>query len=202
MSQEPRKPAQPMRDFPSRYAGLPAPTGVQWLAAANKSLKLLTAGGIVVLFGDRGPGKTRMAYELAHQAGYPDPMMQSRDEAFPRKRPAVYRTAMGIFLEIRDTFRRTSSVSEMDVINELKNAVLLVIDEIQERAETPFEDQKLTAIIDARYREGRPTLLIGNFKNSRELAASISPSIVSRIQEGGGAIHCDWPSFRANPVKP
>jgi len=78
------------------------------------------------------------------------------------------------------------------------DAVLLVIDEVQERGETEFENQKLTAIIDARYRQQRPTLMIGNYKNKAEFAASISPSIVSRIQECGGAIHCDWPSFRTN----
>ena len=191
-----RKSAQPMLGFPPRYIGQPDPTGAAWTNAARNSYKVLKAGGIVALYGDRGPGKTRMAFELAHEPGYPMPMVNPDDKYSSKKRPAIYRTAMEIFLEIRGTFRHDSEASEKDVIEDLTGAVLLVIDEIQERGETRFEDQKLTMIIDNRYREGRPTMLIGNFKTAHELMAGISPSIISRIQEGGGAIHCDWPSFR------
>jgi DNA replication protein DnaC len=186
-----------MKNFPARYEGLPEPVGDRWLQAAKKAYGLLESGGIVILFGDRGPGKTRMAYELAHEPDYPLPWVNPEDKYSSLRRPAIYRTAMGIFLEIRNTFRKDSPESELDVMEALSGAVLLVIDEIQERGESRFEDQKLTSIIDARYREGRPTLLIGNFKNAQELVAGISPSVLSRIQEGGGAIHCDWPSFRA-----
>ena len=185
-----------MIDFPARYDGLPEPLGAEWWSCSKAVYKLLRNGGIVALYGERGPGKTRMAYELAHEGGFPSPLVDPGNELTRQRRPAIYRTAMGIFLELRSTFQRGSDKTELEVIDRLSGAVFLVIDELQERGETRFEDQKLTMIIDARYQAGRPTLLIGNFKTAGELAASISPSIISRIQENGGAIHCDWPSFR------
>lgn len=183
----------PLKGFSKRYEGKPLPTDGPWFDAANRAFKLLANGGIVLLYGKRGTGKTFMSYDLSQQGmRYPDPARKDGCQ-----RPAIYRTAMEIFLEIRDTFRRDSEFSELEVIANLSDAVLLTIDEAQERGETEFENQKLTAIIDARYRQCRPTIIIGNYATKEDFASSISPSIISRIQEGGGAIHCDWPSFRS-----
>jgi DNA replication protein DnaC len=191
----------PLNGFPNRYADLPLPTDGPWFDAVKRAHGILKQGGIVALYGKRGTGKTFMAFDLAqHSKAFPDPCIPRPDEYHPiRYRPAIYRTAMKIFLEIRDTFRKSAEKSELELMDELASAVLLVIDEAQERGETEFENQKLTAIIDARYQQCRPTIIIGNYSTKAEFAASISPSIVSRIQEGGGAIHCDWPSFRAMP---
>jgi DNA replication protein DnaC len=191
----------PLDGFPKRYINTPLPKSGPWFDAAKRAFHLLKGGGIVALYGGRGTGKTFMSYDLA-QAGnqYPDPDYPPEGTiSAPLPRPAIYRTAMEIFLEIRGTFRRDSEESELDIMRRLAGAVLLVIDEAQERGETEFENQKLTAIIDARYRQERPTIIIGNYATKAEFAASISPSIVSRIQETGGAIHCGWPSFRNTP---
>jgi len=133
-----------------------------------------------------------MGHELAKLgAQMPNPLIDGR---LPR--PAIYRTAMDVFLEIRDTFRKSSSESELELMEMFADASLLVIDELQQRGETPFESQKLTHIIDLRYRRGRPTLLIGNYADKAAFAASVDDSIISRAQELGGVINCDWPSFR------
>lgn len=192
----------PLKGFPTRFKDIPLPTDGPWFEAAKKAHLALKAGGIVVLYGDRGTGKTFMAYDLAQQAfEFSDPLFPA-DEFTPAKpRPAIYRTAMRVFLEIRDTFRHGSEKSELALMDEFSEAALLVIDEVQERGESTFEDQKLTAIIDARYQHCRPTLIIGNYAIKAEFSASVSPSILSRIQEVGGIIHCAWPSFRANPPK-
>lgn len=180
--------------FPKRHKNTPPPpTSGPWFEAAKFTHTALKNGGIVVLYGDRGTGKTLMAYDLAANGD----LQSEFGNGSPR--PMIYRTAMEIFLEIRDTFRRDSELSELELMLELSDAALLVIDEIQERGETTFEDQKLTAIIDKRYRELRPTLIIGNYATKADFLASISPSIRSRMNEGGGAIHCNWPSFRAKP---
>lgn len=188
-----------LKGFPTRHVNIALPTEGPWFEAAKKAYLALKAGGIVVLYGDRGTGKTFMAYDLAQQSQeFPEPVFPPDEFGHRKPRPAIYRTAMRAFLEIRDTFRRGSEKSELELMDEFAEAALLVIDEIQERGESAFEDQKLTAIIDARYQHCRPTLIIGNYATKAEFSASVSPSILSRMQEGGGAIHCDWPSFRAN----
>jgi len=189
----------PRENFPKKYAALPLPAEEgPWYEAVKCVHGMLKKGTIVVLYGNRGTGKTFMAYTLAdHAEDYPDPLLPKPAENSPdHARPAIYRTAMGLFLELRNTFRKDSEESELDIMRNLQDAVLLVIDEIQEKGETRWEDQKLTAIVDARYGAGRPTLLIGNYRTREEFESSVSPSIIDRLNEGGGAIRCNWPSFR------
>ena len=109
-----------------------------------------------------------------------------------------YRTAMRFFLEVRATFRKNSESSEMEVIDELAKSDLLILDEIQERGETPFEDRLLTHVIDARYAAMKPTILIANLSKS-DLAESLGKSIVDRARENGKSIEFTWPSYRQQP---
>ena len=154
------------------------PHGEEWLKAYEAAKERVLMNGIVVLYGKRGGGKTRMAAELAVMIG------SSR-----------YRTAMRFFLEVRATFRKDSEKSEMDVIDELAKADLLILDEIQERGETAFEDRLLTHVIDARYAAMKPTVLIANLAKS-DLAESLGKSIVDRARENGKSIEFNWPSYR------
>jgi DNA replication protein DnaC len=154
------------------------PHGEMWLEAFQTAKECVKRNGITVLYGKRGGGKTRMAAELAAMVG------SSR-----------YRTAMRFFLEVRATFRKDSERSEMDVIDELAKADLLILDEIQERGETAFEDRLLTHIIDARYAAMRPTVLIANLTKA-ELSRSLGDSIVDRARENGKSIEFTWPSYR------
>ena len=127
-----------------------------------------------------------MACELAQRAVLP------RGKSKPKR---TYKTAMRIFLEIRATYRRDSSITELEVMDNLATCRLLVIDEVQERAESEFEAQKLTAIIDDRYRHKLPTILIANL-NPQAFMATLGPSICDRCNEDGGWLEFTWPSFR------
>ncbi len=155
------------------------PHGERWAAAYESAKDRVLKNGIVVLYGKRGCGKTRMAAELAVMVG------SSR-----------YRTAMRFFLEVRATFRKGSELSEMDILDDLARTDLLILDEIQERGETAFEDRLLTHVIDARYASNKPTILIANLAKS-DLAESLGKSIVDRARENGKSIEFDWTSYRA-----
>lgn len=169
--------------WPDRYreAVETPPRGEEWLAAFEVAKEAVQKNGIVVFYGKRGGGKTRMAAELAVIAG------MSR-----------YRTAMRFFLTVRATFRKDSERTELEVIDELATTPLLVLDEIQERGETGFEDRLLTHLIDARYAANLPTILIANLTR-KELSASLGDSIVSRAQENGKSIEFTWESYRKQP---
>lgn len=146
----------------------------------------LTDGAIVALIGPRGTGKTQLACVLAHQllkdAGL-DPM---------------YLVTQDYFSGVKQSFGTATSAP--DPRKRARQCGLLILDEVQERHETAFEDLELRLLIDHRYGHERPTLLIAN-QTPDEFSKSMGPSIVSRAQEGGTALVCDWASFRSKGAK-
>lgn len=171
----------PRTGWPEKYleAVQIDPHGENWLSAFEVGKRIVDQKGILVLYGKRGNGKTRMAAEIACIVGR-----------------SQYRTAMRFFLEVRATFRKDAEESEIEVIDRLAKTELLILDEIQERGATPFEDRLLTHIIDARYANVLPTILIANLTKA-ELAASLGDSIVDRARENGKSIEFNWQSYRA-----
>lgn len=170
---------------------LDAPEGGGWLAGIALGCPVIKSGGILVLHGKRGTGKTQMAAEIARTKRFP---FDAGTKADP-KRSAHYQTAMRFFLTVRATFKKGSDKTELEIIDRMTEPGLLVIDELQERGETAFEDRLLTHLIDARYGAKRPTILIANLTKD-ELGKSLGPSIVDRIRENGRCIDFTWNSYR------
>jgi DNA replication protein DnaC len=169
---------------PARYrAGWPRPDDAEWHAYFAKVAACVKAGGIIGLIGNRGTGKTRLAAEVM------------RDVARIQGR---YATAMGLFLRIRSTFGKKGGESESDIVREFSKAPLLILDEIQERGGTEWEDRLLTHILDARYGDMRPTILIANLDRAA-LALQLGDSINSRLIETGGVLEMTGPSHRLKP---
>jgi len=107
----------------------------------------LTDGMILVLIGNRGTGKTQAATWLIRKS-------------VEAEIKSLYITALSLFLEIRETYNRpgpkpesligqtVDKVTESQVVQKYVNVPFLVIDEIQDRSESDFEDRILTHIID------------------------------------------------------
>jgi DNA replication protein DnaC len=186
-----------LRGFPKRYDNAPPAGGDGWLANYSKALATTNAGGITILYGGYGTGKTRMAWEVAraHQSKRPNVGVSVGWVTSWRARPMVYTTAVNLFSSIRSTYKSGTEKSEKEVVSEYTEAALLVIDEVQERGETPYEDRQLTAIIDARYAADMPTILISNYTWER-LASTLSPAVIDRIEENGEKLSFNWESFR------
>jgi DNA replication protein DnaC len=196
---EPQRADHPLIDFPERHRHAGELRGDEWRAAYQRALEIAQSGGIVVAWGQRGTGKTQIAYEIATHGVFHDPHFPPayRDGfSMPIKaRPCVYVKAMDIFMRMKNGFSRKDQPSELDIVENLVQAAFLVIDEAHVRGETKYEDDKLTHIIDKRYDAMRPTMLITNLTN-KDFAAQLSPSILSRITEIGGGIECNWASYR------
>ena len=187
-----------LRGFPPRYEDAPPATGDGWLANYSKALERTNFGGITILYGGYGTGKTRMAWEIARAHTSKRPNISTNDHGWTttyKKRPMVYTTAMNLFSAIKSTYTAGAEKSEKQVIKEYCDAALLVIDEVQVRGETKFEDDKLTAIIDARYMDDMPTILISNY-SWEKLASTLSPAVIDRIEENGAKLTFNWQSYR------
>lgn len=153
----------------------------------SKAMEALRAGlgnGLTsALVGINGPGKTQIGVEL----------MKTVTE---NERPALYTTAMRFFTGLKETYGDGSKLNESAVIKRFCKPSLLVIDEVQERGQSGWEDRMLAHLVNERYNALSDTLLISNLKRS-EFDASLGRSIVDRLNETGGVIECNWGSFRA-----
>jgi DNA replication protein DnaC len=136
------------------------------------------------LLGTRGPGKTHMACAMVR-------------EACRCGKSARYSTALDIFRAIRGTWgkQEKGEESESKVITKLERADVLIIDEVQVRSESAWENTILSDLIDHRYGFIKSTLLIANLE-PKALAANVGESIASRLLGSGKVMVCDWPSFR------
>ena len=198
VKESPRYTIDMLDGFPALYDGEPEPFGAQWLATCQDALKRVESGGICAFIGNVGAGKGRMACEITKKARLQNiayPKKEWTMSHVPKLRPAIYRTAMEIFVELRSTYSPKASASEWDKMKAYEGASLLIIDELQVRGETKFEDGKLTSIIDSRYRQKRPTILIANL-DIDQLSGQLSDAVNDRIRGSGQIYQFTWQSYR------
>ena len=184
-------------DFPERHRAQTELVGHEWSATYQKALDVANACGIVALIGGRGTGKTQMAWQIAKNVKLQNVNTVNYDSGFSKEinRPAIYRTAMDIFLELRSTYAPKAEKTEWQLMKEYENAALLVIDEINVSTGNNFEDLKMTAIMDKRYQRLRPTILIGNV-DLQQFSDRMGKSVINRIEEDGIILSCNWASYR------
>jgi DNA replication protein DnaC len=142
---------------------------------------LLTTPALTMMYGPRGTGKTWMAAALVR-------------EFCAQGRWAMFAEAMDYFLAL-DQARETESRSALQVEVDFIKPELLVLDAMEERADTPAKDRMLTRLINKRYAAVKGTLLITN-ETQEQFATRVGETISDRIFDGGGVINCDWPSLR------
>ena len=155
--------------------------GPEWAVKADIIEKGFDEGGFMcAILGKRGTGKTQMGVELIRYA-------------LSLAKSCIYRKMCEIFMAIKQGYN--SKMSEEDVLLPFRRAELLILDEIQERSQSDWENQLITYLIDRRYDDMKSTVLIGNVE-VKDAKDSLGASIYSRLIETGGVIECDWKSFR------
>lgn len=142
------------------------------------------AGRCLLLLGNVGTGKTHLATAIANH------IMRATTAT------AVYRTVGGILQHIKGSYDRESEYSEADAFAAYTKPSLLIIDEVGATKPTEFELATLFNIINGRYEEQLPTVVISNLP-AGELSGALGERCVDRLREGGGiAVGFDWKSAR------
>jgi DNA replication protein DnaC len=78
---------------------------------------------------------------------------------------------------------------------------LLILDEVGVQFGTEFEKVIITDIINRRYSDMRPTIIMSNL-TSDELSEYLGARVVDRMYEGGGGVLAfDWESYRSKVAK-
>lgn len=162
--------------------------------AVVEGLRTLTGTGyLAVLLGPRGTGKTQMAARLLCDRFV---VKELPDAPFYKAEgSAKYTVAADFFMDLKGCYQPGAQRTEQAVINDHTWIDLLVIDEYHVRSGSAWEDQQLMNLIDRRYREMLDTIIICNL-DADKFSEMAGASIMSRANETGGIIVCDWPSFR------
>ena len=153
-------------------------------AAHQKALRLVEQFPVVdkglLFYGAAGVGKTHLAVALMK-------------EVIVRKSVrAVFYEVRELLKLVRDTYRDSSEMSELDVLKPVLEAELLVLDDLGAEKKSEWVDETLGLVVNTRYSERRLTVLTTNL---RDVESTEPNSFVfhlglrtrSRLKE-----MCDW----------
>lgn len=112
----------------------------------------------------------------------------------------LYTTCMNIIRNVRGTWRKDSEQSETAVLQVYGSAALLVVDEIGVQYGTDGEQTILFDVLDRRYREMMPTILLTN-QAKAGFKQFIGDRSFDRLIETSRWVAFDWPSYRATARK-
>lgn len=138
------------------------------------------AGTSVVFSGNPGTGKSHIAIAILQQ------VLESGT--------GMYLNVLDLVRMVRDTWRRTGQ-SETEVLELLGRLDLLVIDEVGVQYGTDGEQVVLFDVINRRYRDCKPTIMLTNLK-AKEFEQFVGPRTFDRLKEGGMWLRFGWESYR------
>lgn len=148
-------------------------------------------GAIVALIGIRGAGKTFLAGQMIVNAAVR--WYYTSQGTIPR-----YRKLTDIIATLKPMYS-DFGCKDPEYLMGARDAMCswetLIIDEIHDCEEQRVKDRILTDILDRRYAQKTDTVLISN-QTKEDFMAHTNPSILSRINESGAIILCNWKPWR------
>lgn len=145
----------------------------------------LNRGQGLILAGQPGTGKSHLAAAI----------LQTK-----LHRSVCYVTCMDMIREVRDTWRKGSDRSELQLLDTFGGIDLLVIDEIGVQYGTDAEQTIIFDVLDRRYRDVLPTILLTN-QDHAGLKQFIGERAYDRLTETCKWVAFDWPSYRTEARK-
>ncbi len=152
-------------------------------AYLGKFDQLMSDGVSMVMCGGVGTGKTHLACAVAGTLA-------------ERGHKVKYQKLISMITDVRSAYNRESSRTRQDIVDEYISPDLLVLDEIGVQSCTADEMGIIYEILDGRYDQARPVIVIGNL-TLKDMEKMIGERCVSRLKDKGGVqIIFDWEDLR------
>lgn len=144
----------------------------------------------LLFIGSTGTGKTHLATAICKaviRSGY----------------QAYFTSVLSVMQVIKESYRRDSELTEREAIAKFVEVDLLAMDEIGVQHNSDTERMILTEIINQRYEQMRPTILLSNLpqmarqRGELDLVSVLGERIVSRLKEVNTTVVCAWEDYRA-----
>lgn len=146
----------------------------------RRLVQFLQEGKSVVMYGNNGTGKTMLAF-----ASIRDKIVKGMSTR--------YVSLLDVIDEIKDTF--STGVSPLRIVEKYIGYDYLVIDEMDKSYGTPTEFINIFRILNGRYMDKKPTVLITNASKD-DVISIVGRSSYERIVEDGTAVNMNWDSYR------
>jgi DNA replication protein DnaC len=141
-------------------------------------------GRSLIFCGNRGTGKNHLACAIANH-------VIKRHQC-----TAMYTMLSHALFRVKQTYSRESKETQLEVIASMASVDLLILDEIDQRFDTPAEQLIIFELINARYERIKPTILLCNL-DAEGVRNFIGDRCFDRLKEGGGGLLVfDWDSYR------
>jgi DNA replication protein DnaC len=150
---------------------------------ADEFNEALKTGRSALFVGKPGTGKTHLA------AGIGMSLLK-------KGHPVLFMTVMRAIRRVKDTWGKGREESETEAIAAMVEPHLLILDEVGVQFGSDFEKNLIFDIINERYENRLPTILMSNLPTA-EVRAYLGDRVFDRMKEDGGArIVFDWESHR------
>jgi len=142
------------------------------------------AGRCLLLLGHVGNGKTHLAAAIASLV------------VEKHRCNVMYTTVSRVCQQVKASYGKDAAQSEREALEIFRAPELLILDEVGASYGTDFERMLMFEVVNARYEDMKPTIVISNLF-AQGLANALGDRTVDRLREGGGVVVVfDWASAR------
>ena len=153
-------------------------------AYADNWPEVIERGTCLIFSGHAGTGKTHLACAIAN-------------ELMGRGVSSLFTTVSDAMRAIKRTYDSSSSMTEAQAIASFVDPRLLILDEVGGSKGTDHELQLMFDIINKRYENCRPTIILTNL-DPTALREHLGERVMDRLREGGGKLVIfGWNSHRS-----
>ncbi len=142
----------------------------------------LQKGRSLIITGPPGTGKNHLAVSIIYSVIY-------------QGYTARIKTIHEMIMDIRESWRKDSPESESERIKQYTRVDLLVLDEVGKQYGSKSEDIHIFEIINQRYMDEKPTIIISN-EPIENIEAILKKDTFDRLCQNGLLIKTQWDSHR------